>query len=403
MAINRSPGTALLGVMIALFALAHPLSADTAGDLPDGADAAASDADAGTKGDEIDRTSLRVRAGGELAVWNTTLGTTGKENTGAYQELGMIGEYAANVRVQRGRHTHAEVRACYGCHGLEVEQAFFEYRPERGLFVRAGRLLLPMGNQSAYQSSLKTVSKPLTRAMGLMLRSREFNQGILPGPASDNGVAAGGSTDLASMGAKLSYQAFVVRGFKGAGADLNFISSRDYEDHNNEPGYGGRVEISGADAGIGFSYTGGVHDNRNGNLRYDIGFVDFRFTLGLLTVEGEAAARRMEYDVPGGESEEDNFTKSAVWLQATLALDDGVALVVSGDGMNVEGAYLGPGGISIAPNPTTTDDSNQVWRASLGMVFTTQDGIILKAVGEYWAFSDFKDSFVFQVGAVWKF
>lgn len=391
----------LCAILLAPTLFAQSADTDANAD-PAAADSAAQPATDRPAG-KLKNDAPRVRAGGEFAVWNTLLGTTGRENRDAYNELGTIGEFAGYVSISKGDY-HVQARACYSCHGLEVEQAFFEYRGDAAMRIRFGRFLLPMGsmNETAYPGSLHTVSKPLTRSMGLMLRASEFNQGVLPAPTSDNGAMVSGSVDLEGIGAKLAYSAFVVRGFKGAGFDLNFIGSRDYEDHNNEPAYGGRLEISGKGAGLGFSYTGGTHDAGNGNNRYDIAVVDFRFDLGFVKLEGEVIGRRTEFDV-FGEDHEDHWNKAAAWMQMAIPVTDQFTLIVAGDGMHVGNAFLSAGGPTATQSAFTTDDSNQVWRASVGFNYTTEGGVLFKLIGEYWAFSDFKDSFVFQVGAVWKF
>lgn len=350
---------------------------------------------------------FRWRVGGSFGVSNGWLTAESKHRRGVMPDEGVVGEFALTASVKTPlKGLRAKARVCWGCHTVELEDAFFEYRADSRLRVRAGRFSLPFGhiNERHDQNVRRTVSKPLPYIMGNMVRQREFNLGVLPAPTVDNGIAAGGKFSLFS-GGQLSYDAFAVAGLKGFGPDLNFITSRQFRDLNGEPALGGRVGFSVVGSGVSWNFSGsymwGNYDP-GGRRNYQVAALASTLDIGPFSLKWEAVARQTEYANPDN-GEDNSFLKYGYWIQADLEVARGVYIVAALDGLFVTDLYLGPNGPGLTQGSNTTDDHNRITRIVGGVGYSPWGGILLKAAAEYWEFSDFQDSWVIQGSIGWAF
>lgn len=330
-------------------------------------------------------------------------------NRGATLEEGFMGEFAGFGTISMPKaagmagRVRANIRACYGCHGLEIESAHFTFEASAHFSFRAGRFALPLGgiNSRHDQTVRVQVSKPLPQIMGGMIRGREFNQGVLPAPMSDNGFGATALVDGGDF--MLRFDLFAVGGLKSGGSpDLSFVASRDYEDNNAEPAVGGRITADFDWIVVGGSGMLGNSD-ASGRNTYQFVTVDLSFNfgymtddlLGDLTLDVYAAQRRTEYfDAGGGES---HFWKRGYWAQLSFSLFEDFKVAVSADGLFVSDIPLSPFGPTTFAGAAITDRSNQLNRGSAGFAWSLGSGIQAKGGIEYWDFSDFKDAVAYQV------
>ena len=370
-------------------ALASPMSAPGASD-------AETEAESSTRG-------TTFRLGGSFTTSFGAMFARPGEPRSVIPEEGFVGEFSLLFRIAPPvEGLSVKVRTCFGCHGIELESAYVEYRPWRHLRVRAGRFNLPLGgfNQRHDANIRKTISKPLTRIMGNMVRQREFNSGILPAPAVDTGISIGGKYEFSESGFSLGYDAFAVTGLQGAGTDINFVASRTVTDNNGEPAVGGRIELDSTYWTFGGSYMWGRQDT--GRRRsYQIASVDSRLMLGRLTIEGEGSARETQYINSKGRR--DRFLKYGYFIQVDLDLWEQFFLVLAADSLFVTDIFLGPSGPVQIRGPDTTDDHNRLFRVTGGINYSPWGGIRLKLMAEYWEFSDFDDSWVAQISVGWAF
>lgn len=352
---------------------------------------------------EVAQARFRWRVGASFAVSNGTM-LTDPAFEDTMPDEGIVGEFAIRAGVTAPvEGLSAEVRTCWGCHEIELEDAYLQYRPGAWLHVRAGRMNLPLGaaNDRHDFSVRNSVSKPLTRIMGNMVRQREFNQGVLPAPYVDNGLNVGGKLGLGG-GFRLGWETFVVAGLKGFGNDIDFVASRRFRDVNGEPAVGGRLEVDSSVLTFGASYMWGNYDPDN-RRSYQVAAADVRIRAGPVTIQGEIAWRQTEYTAPGADNDEDEFFKYGWWGQVLWEVVDGVALMASSDSLFVTDIFLGANGPTPNEALAVTDDKNRILRFTGGVSYVPYGGIILRANGEYWEFSDFHDVWVIQVGIGWAF
>jgi hypothetical protein len=322
-------------------------------------------------------------------------------NQGTMQDEGFVGEFALFARVNvRDTGLSASVRTCWGCHGLALEEAAVEYRPNDWLSLKGGRLNLPVGafNQRHDYNLRRTVSKPLTRAMGNMVRGLNFNQGVLPAPYSDNGVQAGLDINLGPL--RMLTDLFVVGGLKGNGPDVSLMASREFRDNNGEPAAGGRLALETAQGGLGAIYNVGNYDGDR-RRNYQIFGVDARVRAGPLTLEGEFLTRRTEYTNAGGR--EDHWLKFGWYALADWRVAEGLHVAAMADSLHVTGLPLGPAGPTLLPALAITDDNNRIVRVVAGAGFSPLAGLVARLNVEFWEFTDFDDVWVIQAGLGWVF
>jgi len=355
---------------------------------------------------------LRTKFGGSVAAtWmgmepSSTNANPVLTNRRATPEEGFNGEFAAFGSFSMpeadgiASKVKVNIRACYSCHGLELECAFFSFSANSHVSIRAGRFALPIGgiNGRHDQSVRIAVSKPLPQIMGGMIRGREFNQGVIPAPMVDNGIGISGDIEVGDF--QIAYDFFVVSGLKASGtADLSFVQSRDFEDNNAEPAAGGRLSVDNDWMTLGAAGMVGNSD-AGGRNTYQVMTVDITLNFDQLRFDFLYAQRRTEYDLAGGA--EGHFWKRGYWAQLSYPLTEDLTVAVSGDGLFVSDMTLGAFGPTTFPG-ALTDGSNQLNRATFGLAWSLGSGVQAKGGIEYWDFSDFKDAVAYQLGLVWAF
>jgi hypothetical protein len=139
-------------------------------------------------------------AGSASLDYRLVSGVAAPQNPSPLGITGLTFELAQKVVADVGHGVSFTVKACAGCHGLEVDQGFGELHVKRFVNVRAGRLNVPVGEFTVRHdpTNFATPSKPLPFAMGDMLQYDRsgFNLGILPAPYVDNGAEVFGSFSL---------------------------------------------------------------------------------------------------------------------------------------------------------------------------------------------------------------
>lgn len=296
---------------------------------------------------------------------------------------GLTFELAQKVVAEVGHGVNFTVKACGGCHGLEVDQGFGELRVKPFFNLRAGRINVPFGEFTVRHdpANFTTPSKPLPYAMGDMLEyGREaFNLGIVPAPYVDNGLEFFGSLSLGDA-AQLDYSVYVVKGLAGDN-DLDFARSRNYLDNNRTPAFGGRLVLTGDDWAFGASASAGTYDSRDA-LWYVMGGLEMYARLGPVVLRGEALARRTDLDpsAPGYAFElvDKWFLKGGWYAQIDWSPRADLTFIVRSDGLHRWGMPLPL--TELAP-------VSGVQRQTAAVLFRTHEHFAVKADYELWTFS----------------
>lgn len=292
-------------------------------------------------------------------------------------------EVAAKAVVDIGHGTSFTIKACGGCHGLELDQAYGEVLYVDGLNVRAGRINVPFGefNTRHDVANFVTPSKPLPYAMGDMLfyTSQGFNLGIVPTPFIDNAVEVFGTFSLGSR-AQLDYSLYAGKGLAGNN-DYDFAASRSYLDNNRSPAGGARVVLSGGDWAFGGSVNAGTYDPKD-KLTSVMGGVELYFRIGKVTFRGEGLLRRTELDpaAPGYAYQViDTFMLKAGWYgQLDFELHRKLILALRSDGIHRFGLPL--------PGSDLSPEAG-VQRQTVALLFRITENFALKGDYELWTFS----------------
>ncbi len=297
---------------------------------------------------------------------------------------GMTFELAQKVVVDVGHGVSFTVKACGGCHGLEVDQGFGELHVRRFFNVRAGRLNVPVGEFTVRHdpTNFSTPSKPLPFAMGDMLQygRTAFNLGIVPAPAVDNGVEVFGSFGLGKH-VSLDYTVSLIKGLAGDN-DLDFARSRVWVDNNRTPAVAARVVLTGPDWSFGASGTAGAYDSKD-SLWYTIAGLEAYARLGIVTLRAEALARRTDLDPTATgypfQLIDAWFLKAGWYAQADVQLHRLVTLVLRSDGLHRFGIPL--------PDSELTTTSAGVQRQTVAAFVRANDFVAFKADYELWTFT----------------
>jgi hypothetical protein len=305
-------------------------------------------------------------------------------------------EVALKMAVDLSDQASANVKVCYGCHGFELGMAYFDYRFADEFNLRVGRFSPTFGAFTLRHDPANQYlsDKPLIYDMGRMLRSREWNQGVLPSPFPDNGVEFNGMHWFGTT-LQLDYAIWAVTGFKAddGAFDLDFQQSRVayYIDNNDEPTFGGRLGAtlrlsSSSDVTLGASGQYGHFDSRR-KLSYAIVGADLSLRVGRTDLRLEYLLRRQQFDVenpaalrydvlgPRG----DFFVKQGGYAELKVPLSSDVDIVARGDGMYRVGNL---------PALSPLSRRSTVMRYTLGTMFTLSAGVRAKLSGEVWDFSD---------------
>lgn len=323
------------------------------------------------------------------------------ENASSARSLvfdGTTVELAFKLAVDFSDHVSANVKLCFGCHGVETDMMYVDYRVVDELNFRVGRMSPSFGNFNIRHdpANHRLSDKPLPYDMGRMLRLRDWNLGVLPSPFPDNGIEISG-THWFGERIQLDYAAHMVSGFKGdtTSPDLDFQQSRSgslyYVDNNGRPSFGGRVALtsklgSSSDGTLGASAMYGCFDPEN-ELDYLILGADLTFRFDRTNLRLEYLVRRQEVDVSdpsrfkymvpvrGG----DFFVKHGAFIELEQPLSRSLDLIGRVDGLYRVGNVL-------LASPLQAKSA--VIRYTIGTAFTIERGLRLKTSAELWSFSD---------------
>jgi len=319
---------------------------------------------------------------------------------------GFTVEAAMKLTVDFSEKLSAQVKVCYGCHGIEDDMAYLDYRVAPELTFRFGRFSPSFGNFNLRHdpANHRLADKPLPYDMGRMLRLRAWNMGVLPSPFPDNGLEINGKLSFGDD-VSVDYAAYAVAGFKGdtSGVDLDFIRSRDpaqyYVDNNGRPTVGGRLAFNArlgelTDATLGASIMRGTFDPSN-QLTYTIAGADLVFRFDRTNLRFEYLVRRQEFDVsdptrfkyevPAGG---DFFMKHGAYAELEQPLSDAIDVVGRVDGMYRVGNVLAQAPANPVPPDGLLDKHSSVVRYTVGASVSVERGLRLKASTELWQFSD---------------
>lgn len=328
---------------------------------------------------------------------------------------GFTNELSLKVAVDVSDHVSANVKFCYGCHGIEAGMAYVDLRLIDELNVRVGRFSPSFGDFPLRHdpANHRTSDKPLPYDMGRMLRMSEYNLGVLPAPYVDQGVEINGMHWFGEA-VQLDYAVYAVGGLRSGqdDADLDWIASRSsyYIDNNSEPAVGARVALTfdisdEVIVTLGASGMAGRQDPER-KRTYAIAGVDLYTRLGIIDFRAEYLVRRMQMPVgedggerfkygPGEDGEyDDYFLKDGFYVESNLPILTRLELVARFDGLRRIGNVL-------ANSPLHARST--VLRYTFGTNVVFDGSVRLKLSGEYYDFSDFDDEIAANVGVVAAF
>jgi len=298
-------------------------------------------------------------------------------------------------------------KACFGCHGIEVEHLSVEYTPKSWFNVSAGRVVVPFGEYANRidPGSHRSVSAPLIYDMGRMPYGDKtgFNLGVIPVPYVDTGAILYGQSWIGER-VQVWYGGYGVAGLRGSN-DADFTSMRSvyYADNNRLPSGGGRLALTWSqedpsfvlgDVSVGGSFTGGRYD-QPGSLPYAAWGLDAQTRVGPFTLRGEYAARRTHIDpsAPGFRFVvvDPWFDKKGWYAEIEHPIGKWLGAVYRYDRMDRVGVPV-PGMITqISPDST-------IKRVTAGLMLTPATSFYVKASYEYWDFSDLGTTHGVHVG-----
>jgi hypothetical protein len=292
-------------------------------------------------------------------------------------------ELAQKIVVDVTREVSFTAKACVGCHGVEVDQAFAEVHFNDLLNFRVGRINVPFGefNTRHDPANYTTPSKPLPYAMGDMLHYsvNEFNLGIVPTPYSDNGLELFGGFSP-GFGLQVDYTLYAVKGLVGQN-DFDFVQSRSFLDNNRTPALGARLVASTGETSIGGSFCAGYYDPKD-RLPYLMGGVEFYTRFRPVVLRGELLLRRTNYDpdAPGYlfAQADPYFIKMGWYGQVDVALTSWLTLIDRVDGLERTGMPL--------PGSDISQPSAGIFRNTVAAMFSFNNGFLVKAGYETWLY-----------------
>jgi hypothetical protein len=331
---------------------------------------------------------------------------------------GMTVEVAFKLSVDLSDRLSANVKVCYGCHGVEMDMGYVDYRVADELSFRVGRFSPSFGSFNIRHDPANHAlsDKPLPYDMGRMLRLREWNLGVMPSPFPDNGAEVGG-THWFGERVQLDYAFYAITGFRGdeTGTDLNFVESRSpslyYIDNNSRPTWGGRLAVTtklgpSSDATLGASGQYGTWDPDN-RFTYLIAGSDLTFRFARTNLRFEYLLRRQSFDDSGQSTFKyavpatggNFFVKHGAYAELEQPVTRTLDLIG-----RVDGLYR----VGNVPLDSTLLYKSAMLRYTLGTAYTVERGLRLKFSGELWSFSDraptgFHDEVTFHLAAVGVF
>ncbi len=321
---------------------------------------------------------------------------------------GFTVEAAVKAAIDVSDHLSANVKVCYGCHGFELDMAYFDFRVADELNIRAGRFSPSFGafNLRHDPANHMTSDKPLPYDMGRMLRKGDWNNGVLPSPFPTNGVELNGTHWMGDV-AQLDYAAYAVMGFKNDTdanpTDLNFQESHlpYYLTSDPRPAGGARIALTlkvstVTDMTLGASGLYGTYDPEN-KLTYAIVGGDFTLRIQRTALRMEYLLRRQQFDTSNPDifryaiapTDGDFFAKHGAYVELEHPITEALAILGRVDGMyrvgNVSNVPVGsPNG---APVQSPLTDRSSVVRETLGLALALERNFRLKGSIELWEFS----------------
>ncbi len=325
----------------------------------------------------------------------------GDANAGTGNTMdGFTLEAAGKVSADITPHLSANVKLCFGCHGFELDMAYFDLRVVDELNFRVGRFSPSFGafNLRHDPANQKLSDKPLPYDMGRMLRNTGWGYSVLPSPFPDNGAEIDGTHWFGSK-AQLDYAGYAVAGFRTTGPnalDINFPLSHSfpysyYVDNNARPAGGARVALTvrptaTSDLTLGTSGMGGTYDDQN-KLTYIILGGDASLRIKRTNIRAEYLVRRTEFSTADpsllkyaiSPNQGNYFMKHGAYVELEQPIIRDLDAVARVDGM----ARLG----NVAAGSFLTDRSWMV-RETLGLAYSIERNLRLKGSVEYYEFSE---------------
>lgn len=299
----------------------------------------------------------------------------------------------ASLKVQVDIHDDLafSTKACFSCHGIDLEHVYLDYTPKTWFNVQAGRIAVPFGEYAnrVDESGHKTASAPLIFDMGRMAYGERsaMNFGVVPQPYVDTGVLVYGVGWLGPV-IQVWYGLYGVSGLRGSN-DLDFAAQRTlyYTDNNREPAGGARVVFTySSDAGsffgdvsVGASGTAGRYD-RDAKLAYQMYGADASMRVGPFTLRGEYAARKTDID-PNTTGYKftvvDPYVNKEGWYaELEHPLGKYASLVYRYDELRRDGVPL--------PGSSLTTPKSLIVRYTGGLVLVPVAAAYVKLSYEYW-------------------
>lgn len=313
-------------------------------------------------------------------------------------------EVSLKITQDFGDQMSASVKLCVACHGVEVGMAFFDLRVADELSFRVGRFTPQFGAFPIRHdpANHRTSDKPLPYDMGRMLRTNDWNMGILPSPWVDNGVELSG-THFFSDALQLDYAAYAIAGPRSANGpvDFEYKLSRSgesyYVDNNSRPAVGARTAlniISGATTiTTGVSAMAGTYDPEN-KLSFAIAGADLIVQISRIFFRAEYLVRRTEMSLgtdpslqfkygPGKDGTYDPyFLKQGFYAELEAPISDRIDGILRWDGLRRQG--------NVVRTSSLRSDS-ALLRYTAGASVRLRGATRLKLSGELYDFSDFAD------------
>ena len=327
---------------------------------------------------------------------------------------GFTNELSLKVAVDFSDHVSANVKLCYGCHGVEVDMAFADLRVADELNFRIGRINPAFGDFPLRHdpANHRTSDKPLPYDMGRMLRLHEYNLGVLPAPYVDQGLEINGTHWFGDT-VQFDYAGYVISGLQTNrdGVDIDFQATRtpNYIDNNSEPAIGGRLTLTwdvSPDVMFTLGASGMVgRPDPERERKYIVFGTDFYARIAMLNLHAEYLIRRTEMALgnnpnerfrygPGKNGYDDAFLKDGFYIQTDFIVSERVELVARFDGLRRLGNV-------VINSPLRKRSSILRYTAGLNLVL---DGSVrIKISGEYYDFSDFSDEVALNAGVAAAF
>jgi hypothetical protein len=310
---------------------------------------------------------------------------------------GFTLEAALKVAVDISEHLSTNVKACFGCHGFELDMAYFDLRASDELNLRVGRFSPSFGafNLRHDPANHLLSDKPLPYDMGRMLRKGDWGNGVLPSPFPMNGAEIDGAHWMGEA-LQLDYAVYAVAGFKNDvdrhPLDYNLQESHlpYYVTSNPSPAGGARLALTikaapTTDITLGASGMFGTYDPAS-TLTYFIGGADVSVRFSRTTIRAEYLIRRQQFDTsdPGifqyavSPDRGDFFVKQGAFLELEQPVAAGLDILGRVDGLYRTGNVL-------VGSPL--GDKASVVRETLGLAYAVERNFRLKGSVEVWEFS----------------